>query len=74
MIFSIESRVPFCNLDIVSFLLKLPERYLISDFGETKHIFRKAMEGIVPDRILKRKDKIGFKAPDQIWMGKNLPA
>lgn len=68
MKFSIESRVPFLTTEIAEFLLKLPENFLISPEGETKHIFRSAMRGIVPDNILDRKDKIGFATPEQEWL------
>ena len=68
MRFSVESRVPFLTLDIVSLLLSLPEDYLISRNGETKHIFRAAMRGIVPDEILDRRDKVGFATPEQEWL------
>jgi asparagine synthase (glutamine-hydrolysing) len=71
MAFSIESRVPFLTLPIVDFLLSLPEDYLISDIGETKHIFREAMRGIVPNEILDRKDKIGFTTPEKTWLFSN---
>lgn len=65
MRFSIESRVPFLTTELTEFLLSLPENYLISDGGETKHIFRAAMRGIVPDQSLDRRDKIGFQTPEQ---------
>lgn len=64
MRFSVESRVPFLTLGMAEFLLTLPEHYLISDAGQTKHIFREAMRGIVPDVILDRQDKIGFATPE----------
>ena len=64
MRWSIESRVPFLTQDMAEFVLSLPEHYLISAQGETKHIFRAAMRGIVPDVILNRKDKIGFATPE----------
>jgi len=68
MRFSIESRVPFLTLDQAELLLSLPERYLISQEGETKSVFRAAMRGIVPNEILDRKDKIGFETPEQQWL------
>ncbi len=68
MRFSVESRVPFLTLDLAGFLLALPEEYLISSTGETKHIFRAAMRGIVPDSILDRRDKIGFATPEKEWL------
>lgn len=68
MRFSIESRVPFLTVDFANMLLSMPEQYLISPNGETKHIFRAAMRGIVPDDILDRKDKIGFATPEKDWL------
>lgn len=68
MRFSVESRVPFLTQDMASFLLSLPEEYLISQSGETKHIFRAAMRGIVPDEILDRRDKVGFETPEREWL------
>lgn len=68
MRFSVESRVPFLTLDMADFLLSLPESYLISPKGETKHVFRAAMRGIVPDEVLDRRDKIGFSTPEQEWL------
>jgi len=68
MAFSIESRVPFLTIPIVEFLLSLPENYLISEEGVTKHIFREAMRNIVPNDILDRKDKIGFATPELNWL------
>ena len=68
MRFSLESRVPFLTLPLAQFVLSLPESYLISDEGETKSVFRKAMRGIVPDATLDRKDKIGFATPELDWL------
>lgn len=68
MRFSVESRVPFLTTDLANFLLSLPEHYLISDRGETKSIFRKAMRGIVPDEILDRRDKLNFVTPEKQWL------
>lgn len=68
MRFSVESRVPFLTLDMADLLLSLPESYLISPQGETKHVFRAAMRGIVPDDVLDRRDKIGFSTPEQEWL------
>ena len=68
MRFSIESRVPFLTLDMANLLLSMPESFLISPQGETKHVFRAAMRGIVPDEVLDRKDKIGFATPEFDWL------
>lgn len=64
---SIESRVPFLNRKLAEFTLSLPEEYLLSPEGETKHILRKSLKGIVPEEILNRRDKIGFEASTKGW-------
>lgn len=68
MRFGIESRVPFLTTDLSSLLLSMPEDYLVSKQGETKHVFRAAMRGIVPNDVLDRKDKIGFETPEKDWI------
>lgn len=68
MAHSIESRVPFLTHQIIEFVFSLPESYLIGPDGESKRVFRKAMEGVVPDQILRRRDKIGFSTPERKWL------
>lgn len=67
MRWSIESRVPFLDYRLVELALSLPSGCKIRK-GTTKYILRKAMKGLVSDRILERKDKIGFAAPDEDWL------
>lgn len=73
MHWSVESRVPFLTTDLAEYLLTLPEQFLVSQAGETKHVFRKAMRGIVPDAILDRRDKIGFSTPESTWFKELRP-
>ena len=68
MAWSIESRVPFLTPALAEYVLSLPEEYLISPDGVTKHVFREAMRGIVPNAILDRRDKIGFATPEKKWL------
>jgi asparagine synthase (glutamine-hydrolysing) len=68
MSWSMESRVPFLTVDLVEFLLALPEEFLLSKEGQTKRIFREAMRGIVPDEVIERKDKVGFVTPEKDWL------
>ena len=63
---SIESRVPFLTIPLVELVLSFPEEFLVSKDGATKHIFKEAMRGIVPDEILDR--KVGFTTPEYSWM------
>jgi asparagine synthase (glutamine-hydrolysing) len=68
MRWSVESRVPYLDLDLVSLAQSLPEQYLLSKAGETKSILRHAMRGLLPDEVLFRRDKVGFEAPDLQWI------
>ena len=61
MHFSIENRNPFLSRDIFNFTNSLPDYYLIKD-GFGKRILRDALKTIVPDSILKFREKIGFYA------------
>jgi asparagine synthase (glutamine-hydrolysing) len=65
---SIEGRVPFLYVELVEYIFSLPTHFLFSNKGITKHVFREAMRGIVPDAILNRKDKIGFATPELDWL------
>jgi len=68
MAFSIESRVPFLTPALANFMFSLPEEYIVAPDGSSKAVFRRAMQGIVPDVILDRRDKIGFATPEHRWM------
>lgn len=68
MAYSIESRVPFLTPAMAELVFSLPEAFLVSDRGVTKSVFRDAMQGIVPDPILDRRDKIGFFTPGGRWL------
>lgn len=46
-------------------MLTMPEKFMVSENGMSKNMFRYAMRGIVPDEIIDRKDKIGFEAPEK---------
>ena len=70
MKFLVESGVPFLSVPLVEFLFTLPERYIIDEPGVPKSILRNAMRGIVPDRILDRRDKLGFVTPEKRWLDK----
>jgi len=66
MWFSIEARVPFLDHRLVEKTLSSDEGFIIRD-GSTKAILRDSMKGIVPEKIRKRKDKMGFGTPQAEW-------
>ncbi len=70
MAHSIESRLPFLDYRLVEFALSLPDEYKIKG-GWTKAVMRKAMTGVLPDKIRNRVDKIGFETPEEVWLKKN---
>jgi len=67
MRWGVESRLPFLDYRFVEFLFTLPSRYKIRGW-RSKYVLREAMAGTVPDRILMRRDKVGFETPDREWM------
>jgi asparagine synthase (glutamine-hydrolysing) len=72
MAHSIETRLPFLDFRALETALSLPVEYKIRD-GWSKWVLRCIMNGAMPDEIVWRKNKIGFEAPDDIWLGKHLP-
>lgn len=72
MAHSVENRVPFLTPQLAQFIMSLPERFLVSNEGRTKSVFREAMRGIVPDSILDRSDKIGLATPERQWFANGL--
>ncbi|MBN1432334.1 MAG: asparagine synthase (glutamine-hydrolyzing) [Methanomicrobiaceae archaeon] len=71
MAFSIESRVPFLDYRLVEYIASLPLDQKIRH-GITKYILRKAIAGLVPERIRCRMDKMGFVTPEEVWMKDEL--
>lgn len=58
---SVEGRHPFLDMELISFMTTMPDKYKLKGVKE-KYILKKAAEGIVPDEITKRK-KFPFQAP-----------
>ncbi len=66
MAFSREVRLPFLDHRLAEFCFGLPPDLLLSG-ATTKVILREAMRGIVPDKILDRKDKLAYAPPQRQW-------
>jgi asparagine synthase (glutamine-hydrolysing) len=73
MRFGIETRLPFLDYRFVEFALSLSTRIKLNR-GWTKWPLRAAMRDMLPANICWRKDKIGFAAPDQLWLNRHSPA
>ena len=72
MAHSIESRCPFLDYRLVEFALGLPDEFKLSN-GLTKRVLRDGMSGILPDPIRDRINKLGFMAPEEMWMKNRNP-
>ena len=67
---SLEARVPLLDHKLIEFVTKIPAQLKLKNL-ETKYIFKKAMEGIVPNEILYR-EKQGFGVPINEWINLQL--
>lgn len=67
MAFGIEARFPFLDHELVDWCSHLPDEVLIRD-GWQKWPLRKAMDGIIPRDVQWRGDKVGFAAPQDLWL------
>lgn len=68
MHFSIEARTPFADdIQLSEKLFSIASGYKINQ-GESKALLRHSMNGILPDEIRNRKDKMGFVTPNNQWI------
>ncbi len=70
MAVSLEARVPLLDHELIELVGAIPSRLKLHGL-ETKYIFKKAMEGIVPHEILYR-EKQGFGVPINEWINSEL--
>jgi len=63
---SIESRVPLLDRRIVDLISRMPAGMKFKG-GEMKYLLKKTIKNIMPEQILKRKDKMGFPVPLHLW-------
>ena len=67
MAFSIESRLPFLDYRLVEYTFSLPnEQKLLG--GVAKQVYRRALSGLMPDKIRDRTSKLGFVTAEPEWM------
>lgn len=67
MAVSLESRVPLLNKDIVSLVASMPPAMKFAG-GRTKHILKEVSKPYLPEKVVYRKDKMGFPVPLKEWM------
>ena len=71
MAVSLESRVPLLDTRIMELVASTPPAMKFRG-GETKALLKRAVEGIVPDTVLARTDKMGFPVPLTEWSERGI--
>jgi len=66
MRYSVESRVPYLDYELVEFVLSLPPEMKIRN-GLTKFILRESVRDILPAKIYHRKTKLGYGTAQSQW-------
>lgn len=68
MFYSLESRIPLLDKDVIAFSWQLPQQYKFSD-GVTKRVLRDILYRYVPKEMMERPKK-GFSIPVEEWLKK----
>jgi asparagine synthase (glutamine-hydrolysing) len=63
---SLESRVPLLDHRIVQLVSSMPPGMKFKG-GELKYILKRAVQHLLPAKIARRKDKMGFPVPLHLW-------
>lgn len=72
MRFGVETRLPFLDYRLVEFAVSLDVGVKINR-GWTKWPLRSAVNAILPENVVWRRNKIGFAAPDEVWLDRLTP-
>lgn len=67
MAFSIESRLPFLDYRLVEYTFSLPSEQKLQH-GVAKQVYRRALSGVMPDKIRDRQSKLGFVTAERDWV------
>jgi asparagine synthase (glutamine-hydrolysing) len=70
MAVSLEVRAPLVDHKLIEFVARIPASLKLHG-TQTKHIFKRAVRGLVPDEMLNR-PKQGFGLPLQQWINQEL--
>lgn len=71
MAHGIESRVPFLDHPLIEFSATIPADVKFKD-GNMKHMLKHAYRSLIPQKIVKRRDKMGFPVPLKEWYESEL--
>ncbi|XVN42046.1 MAG: asparagine synthase (glutamine-hydrolyzing) [Candidatus Rickettsia vulgarisii] len=63
----VESRVPFLDVDLVNFVISLPDHFKIRK-AIKKYLLKQVAYNYLPKKLVERTDKLGFPSPEKAWM------
>lgn len=66
--FGLETRYPLLDHGLVEYCARIPADLKIRGWFDTKYIFKKSMETVLPREIVYRKDKLGHSIPLKNWL------
>lgn len=66
--FGVETRYPMLDHELVEYCARIPMSLKIRGWFDTKYIFRKSMEPVLPHKIVHREDKLGHSIPLKNWL------
>jgi asparagine synthase (glutamine-hydrolysing) len=66
--FGLETRYPMLDHELVEYCARIPMSLKIRGWFDTKYIFRKSMEPVLPHKIVHREDKLGHSIPLKNWL------
>jgi len=64
---SLETQMPFMDQNLVEKVCSTPLSWRMQG-GWTKYLLRLSIEGHLPDEVVWQRRKIGFAAPEKIWL------
>ena len=71
MAHGLESRVPLLDHPLVEFAATIPADVKFKD-GNMKHLLKQGFSDLIPEKILTRRDKMGFPVPLKEWFDGEL--
>jgi asparagine synthase (glutamine-hydrolysing) len=67
MAFSMESRLPFLDQELVDWVLHLPSSAIVHE-GWSRAILRDGLRGVLTEKVRTRRWKVGFTTPETRWL------
>jgi asparagine synthase (glutamine-hydrolysing) len=66
--FGIDNSLPLLDYRLVEYAAKIPSSLKLRGFSDAKYIYKQALKGIVPDKILFDRPKLGHSVPMKNWL------